>query len=85
MQASGNAGGDEEAAEARTIPFTPDIQSDNKRLYQWAGIDIGTYNCMLLQKTLKSLAVSGEASSLRLWGKIKGTQKDYYVIEGTSS
>lgn len=40
---------------------------------------------MLLQKALKGLAASAEAQNLRLWGKIKGTQKDYYIIEGVSN
>ena len=34
---------------------------------------------------MKSLAISAEAANLRLWGKIKGTQKDYYIIEGSSN
>jgi radial spoke head protein 4A len=55
----------------------------NKKLYQWAGIDLGQYSTLLLQKSLKELAV--KASNLRLWGKIKGTHKDYFVVEGTSA
>lgn len=37
---------------------------------------------MLLQKNLKKLITSSGASSIRLWGKIVGTEKDYYVAEG---
>jgi radial spoke head protein 4A len=57
----------------------------NKKLYQWAGIDLGQYSTLLLQKSLKELAVKADASNLRLWGKIKGTLKDYFVVEGTSA
>lgn len=38
---------------------------------------------MLLQKSLVKLLASSGASSMRLWGKIKGTKCDYYVAEGT--
>jgi hypothetical protein len=32
---------------------------------------------------MKALAASSGMSQLKLWGKIKGTEKDYYVVEGT--
>lgn len=38
---------------------------------------------MLLQKSLKKLIASSGATSLRFWGKIKGTEKDYFIAEGT--
>jgi radial spoke head protein 4/6 len=62
----------------------PDLMAQNKRVYQWAGIDLGEYNTMLLQKSLKALTVSADAANLRLWGKIRGTERDYYVAEGSS-
>ena len=37
---------------------------------------------MLLQKSLKLLIAKTGASQMRLWGKIKGTEKDYYISEG---
>jgi Radial spokehead-like protein len=37
----------------------------------------------MLQKSLKQLAASSQAGNLRLWGKIQGTNKDYYIAEGT--
>lgn len=37
---------------------------------------------MLLQKSMKLLIAKTGASQMKLWGKIKGTQKDYYVSEG---
>ena len=64
--------------------FIPDICSDNKQLWQWAGINLGEYNCMILQKSLSKLAASTGATNLRLWGKINGTQSDYYIAEGTA-
>lgn len=38
---------------------------------------------MLLQKSLVGLIKESGAANLRLWGKIKGTEYDYYVAEGT--
>mmetsp|Transcript_4831 Transcript_4831/g.4484 ORF Transcript_4831/g.4484 Transcript_4831/m.4484 type:complete len:91 (+) Transcript_4831:494-766(+) len=35
-------------------------------------------------KSLKNLAKSSGASSIRLWGKILGTEKDYYIAEGSN-
>lgn len=76
----------EEQPEATSAPvgFIPDLISDNRNIYQWAGINFGEYNCMLLQKSLSKLAASNGASNLRLWGKISGTDKDYFVAEGTA-
>ena len=37
---------------------------------------------MLLIKSMKALATKSQADKLRLWGKVRGTEKDYYVIEG---
>jgi len=77
--------GDEEASTPAAIGFIADIQQANKKLYQWAGIDLGQYNVLLLQKSLKELAVKTDASNLRLWGKIRGSCKDYYIVEGVSN
>ena len=37
---------------------------------------------MLLIKSMKNLATKSNAEKLRLWGKIRGTEKDYYIVEG---
>ena len=33
-------------------------------------------------KSLKKLVQQTGASNVRLWGKILGTEKDYYIAEG---
>jgi radial spoke head protein 4/6 len=38
---------------------------------------------MLLQKSINALIAKSGASSMRFWGKIKGTQMDYFVVEAT--
>ena len=35
-------------------------------------------------KSLKNLAKSSGATSIRFWGKIYGTEADYYIAEGVS-
>jgi len=35
-----------------------------------------------LQKSLKKLAADSQANTLRFFGMIRGTQKDYYIAEG---
>ena len=60
----------------------PDLLQDNKQVYQWAGINFGEQVCMLMQKSLQNLARTSGASSLRFWGKICGTERDYYIAEG---
>ena len=37
---------------------------------------------MLLQKNLQRHVQATGASQMRLWGKITGTEKDYYIAEG---
>ena len=36
---------------------------------------------MRLQLSLKKLATDSQASSLRLFGKIRGTERDYFIVE----
>ena len=60
----------------------PDIIADSK-VWEWAGVSFGEYELMLLVKSIKTLAKDSAATQLRLWGKIKGTTKDYYVVEGS--
>lgn len=84
-QTQTNEEGQEEDAkqeELSTIGNLPDLRSDSK-IYEWAGISFGEYDTMLLQKNLQKLASSSGATQLRLWGKIHGTEKDYFIAEGS--
>jgi radial spoke head protein 4A len=62
------------------MAFIPDLKSDMK-VYEWAGISFGEYDVMLLQKNLQKHAAASGASQMRLWGKINGTVKDYFIAE----
>ena len=37
---------------------------------------------MLLQKSMQNLGKSSGATKLRFWGKINGTDRDYWIVEG---
>ena len=78
-----NAGGDEEGG-ANAIANIQDLMSINKNVFNTAGIDFGEYSTLILQKSLKQLANTSQATFLRFWGKILGTEKDYYVVEGSA-
>jgi len=52
-------------------------------MLEWAGISFGDDFSYMIQKSLKRLAVMSDAQSLKFFGKIYGTQKDYWVAQGT--
>lgn len=56
--------------------------AEQAAMLEWAGIDFGQDNTFLLQKALKRLAVLSGATQLKFFGKIYGTQKDYWVVQG---
>jgi radial spoke head protein 4A len=68
---------------------TQDLPAE-AHLLQWAGVGFGvteTYRLHIsMEKHAANMAVREEnpqtISKLRLWGKIHGTQSDYYVAEG---
>jgi radial spoke head protein 4/6 len=52
-----------------------------RHIYQWAGIGFGEQETYRLQKSLKKLSADKAAKSLRFFGKVYGTQRDYYIVE----
>lgn len=48
-----------------------------------AGIGFGEVTTTFLQKSLKRLAKISGATSLKFFGKVMTTSKDYWVISGT--
>lgn len=52
-----------------------------RQIYQWAGIGFGEQETYRLMKSLKKLALEKQAKYIRFFGKIFGTQKDYYIAE----
>lgn len=72
-------GGD--VPEAAPVGYVADLLA-NSKVWQWAGIGFGEQETYRLQKSLKTLAGKVGASSLTFFGKITGTEKDYYIAEG---
>jgi len=77
------AEGEEEEApeEVPPVGFVPDLLADAS-IYQWAGIGFGQQELYRLQRSMKKLAGDSGAAKLRFFGKIRGTDNDYYVVEG---
>ncbi|CAI2368089.1 unnamed protein product [Moneuplotes crassus] len=72
---------DEEPPEKAPVGNVPDLLTTG-RIFEWAGITFGDKEYFLLQKSLAKLAEKSGATKVRFWGKIYGTQKDYYIAEG---
>lgn len=70
----------EEAPEKAVIGNVPDLLSMGK-LFEWAGVTFGDNN-FLLQKSLARLVEKTGVPKIRFWGKIYGTERDYYIAEG---
>mgnify|MGYP001322128524 CR=1 FL=1 len=66
-----------------TVGHIPDLLADSST-WQWAGVSFGEYDTLLLQKSLKTIFAKG-ATSLRFWGKIKGSEKDYFIVEAVQA
>lgn len=56
---------------------------DEMKMLEWAGINFGDDMVYILQKSLKRLAVLSGATSVKFFGKIFGTQRDYWIAQGT--
>lgn len=74
---------DEEAEPAEPAPvgYVPDL-IEEAAIFQWAGVGFGQQELYRLQKSLKKLSGDTGAAKLRFFGKIRGSQNDYYVAEG---
>lgn len=52
-------------------------------MFEWAGVGFGRQESYCISMSLRKLAAETPAvEKLRLWGKILGTNADYYVAEG---
>ena len=52
-------------------------------LFEWAGVGFGEQESYRIMLSLKKLATESGAGNIRFFGKIYGTEKDYYIAEGT--
>ena len=74
---------DGEPPETPAVCGIQDLLAD-ERIFNAAGIGFGQQETYLLQKSLQKLALSQQCSYLRFFGKIRGTQADYYIAEATA-
>lgn len=66
---------------AEPLPYIPDLLAEREML-RWAGIDLGEEETFRLQMSIKKLVRDKNAKDVRFWGKIHGTERDYYIVEG---
>lgn len=57
---------------------------EDATMFEWAGVGFGRQENFHIAMSLRKLAADVDGlGKLRLWGKVLGTQGDYYVAEGT--
>jgi radial spoke head protein 4A len=54
---------------------------DLANLWDWAGVSFGKEETYLLFLSIKKLVDAKQLKSIRLWGKIFGREKNYFVTE----
>lgn len=67
-------------AEAKQNIEAPDLLAEAEFL-EWGGIALGKELVLRLELAISQLAHEKELSNVRFFGKIQGTQQDYYIIE----
>jgi len=72
--------GEEAAEEVGPVGFVQDMRADSRQ-WQWAGIGFGEQETYRLQMHLKKLSKDSNATMCRFFGKILGTERDYYIAE----
>ena len=71
-----------EVPEVAPVGFVQDLNA-SQRIFSWAGVSFGEQEAYRIQKSLKKFAAETNASQTRFFGKITGTQNDYYIVEAT--
>ncbi|KAM3137989.1 hypothetical protein pb186bvf_009884 [Paramecium bursaria] len=76
-----NLGTEDEPQDPPQAGYVPNLPEEAV-LFEWAGLAIDeTYKIF---KSLTLLSVTKQASQVRLWGKILGRNKDYFIAEGVA-
>lgn len=57
---------------------------EEMKLFEQIGIYFGEELTYILHKSLTRLAIDKQVKKVRLWGKIHGSQRDYFVAEGVA-
>lgn len=75
------AEGEGEPTPVTTVTFVPDYVSLFQKL-SYAGISFGDKESLLLSNSLRNLSSTITSGSVQFFGKIIGSEKDYYIAEG---
>jgi radial spoke head protein 4A len=75
------AGKDSKLLSKSSKVVMPDLAGEAEML-EWANISFGDEDTYRLQKAMKRLAVMSGAEALGFVGKIYGTEKDYWIVNG---
>jgi len=70
----------EEGEDLGPCGYVPNL-IEEMRKFEWAGVHFGENETYLLQRSLTKLSHETKAKSIRFWGKILGSQEDYYIAE----
>lgn len=77
---SGDGEEEEEEEEEKENVAIPDIVSDLS-LFEHAGVSVSQEDALQVMLSVQKLANDESLESVRFWGKIFGTQKDYLIVE----
>lgn len=53
------------------------------RILEWGGVSFSKNEWFKIRMAMKKLLLESDAVHLRFWGKIYGTDADYYIIQGS--
>ena len=53
------------------------------QIFEWFGVSMGEKMAYLLTNSLRNLASNKNLGNVIFWGKIYGSEKDYYIAEAT--
>jgi radial spoke head protein 4A len=70
---------DEEEEEKEAVPI-PDLMAEAS-LLSWAGFGLSQEEMYIWTLSIQALATDKELQNVRFWGVVRGTAKDYYVVE----
>jgi len=70
-------------SDPKTVLATVQNFMEDAAMFEWAGVGFGRQESYHLAMSLRRLAMDTPAlEELRIWGKVMGTEGDYYVAEG---
>lgn len=72
----------DEVVPVTQVGFVPEYHN-LFQIFEWFGISMGEKMAYLLTNSLRNLASSKGLGNVTFWGKIYGSEKDYYIAEAS--